>query len=404
MTVETNINVTPKLAEQTDSSLIGLYLGAFCYAFQDNAALTALTWLVMKLGGGSIAVGSVGTLQLGMYMIFCMITGSRIGNLSAKTLTRGVALITILILLVMPITPSVGLLLGLVALKGMVICVFWPPIMGWVSAGMNGERLNKRLGIFNLSWTSGAIAGCLAGGVLFSIAAWSAFIIPAIFSAMAVAALSFAANPKEDFSKAPALTDESNPFSEMEMKRLTVFRWISRLGLVVGWLVFGALRVPIASLLNELSLGAKVHSASAGGMMFVMMCFFYLLSRWQGWRYRFRMVIVAQLLLATVLVGVGESRNPYVLVSLICASAISLAFLYSSHLFYSVSGIGQRRSGAVMHEMLLSAGLSIGSLGAGALGQGLGSMRPVYIVIAGVVILTLLVQTGIYIIGLRKAK
>jgi hypothetical protein len=31
-------------------------------------------------------------------------------------------------------------------------------------------------------------------------------------------------------------------------------------------------------------------------------------------------------------------------------------------------------------------------------------MRPVYIVIAGVVILTLLVQTGIYIIGLRKAK
>jgi MFS family permease len=402
MTVEANIETKPKLTQKSECSLLGLYLGAFAFAFQDNAALTALPWLVMKLGGGSIAVGSVGTLQLGMYMLFCLITGSRIGNLSAKTLSRSVAFVTIFILAIMPMTPIIGLLLALIAIKGMVQSFFWPPIMGWVSAGMNGEGLNKRLGIFNLSWTSGAIAGCLAGGVLFSAAPWSAFIIPAIFSAITVAAFSFTAETKEDFSKKPTLADELNPLSEEEEKRLSCFRLLSRIGLGVGWIAFGALRVPVASLLNELSMGAKLHSASAGGMMFIMMCFFYILSRWQRWHYRFLVVIFAQLLLAAILVGVGISKNPFILFSLICVSAISFAFIYSSHLFYSVSGGGQRRSGAAIHETLLAAGLSVGSLGAGALGEGFGSMRPVYLVIAGVIIITLLIQAGIFIQARKK--
>ncbi len=44
--------------------------------------------------------------------------------------------------------------------------------MSWLSAGSEGGTLNKRLGIFNLSWSVAMIAGAYVGGLAYGVAYW----------------------------------------------------------------------------------------------------------------------------------------------------------------------------------------------------------------------------------------
>jgi MFS family permease len=395
------IDRTLEISSTSQRSALGLYLGAFFFAFQDNAAIIALPWLVMKLGGQELAVGSVGALTLGTYMVFCLLSGSRFGRLGAKRLSTSSACITCLILALMPLSPSVAGLLTLAAVKGMVMSAFWPPVMSWASAGVNGTGLNRRLGLFNLSWSSGAIVGSLLGGLLFKVVPWLPFVVSAGAALLAMIALLTVTEPHKDAFETAV---ESDPDGSVNGQpgQLVVFQWVSRLGLAFGWIAFAALRVPIASLFKELSLGAGWHAISSAGMSLLMLCGFYLLGRWAGWHYRFRGIVIAQLLLVAILMGVGLSGNPKLLFAFISLSALPFAFLYTSHLYYIVSGAGHRQGSAALHEILLALGFSIGSFGAGALGHGFGSMQKVYFVIAGVILLTLLSQAGIFLAG-RKS-
>ena len=52
------------------------------------------------------------------------------------------------------------------AVYGIATAFFWPPLMGWLATGIEGEQLNRTMGRFNLCWSGGAIAGPVLAGVL----------------------------------------------------------------------------------------------------------------------------------------------------------------------------------------------------------------------------------------------
>ena len=45
---------------------------------------------------------------------------------------------------------------------------FWPPLMGWLSAGLEGQALSRATGIYNLSWSVGCIISPMLTGYLSS--------------------------------------------------------------------------------------------------------------------------------------------------------------------------------------------------------------------------------------------
>jgi MFS family permease len=396
-------NESGQVKNPSAKSSLGIFIGAFFFAFQDNATLTALPWQIMNLGGRELAVGAVGMLSLGTYMVFCTLTGSRFGRLGAKRLALTATAGSTLVIGCMPMMPSVGWLLAMIGAKGMLMSMFWPPIMGWVSAGYNGSALNRRLSIFNLSWSLGAIIGSLLGGVLFSINPWLAFVIPSAACFLAVIALSQTPAETADAAQTPELAEIAQPAADPHQADLPTFQWIARTGLLLGWIAFGVLRVPIASLLKEMSLGANLHAVICSEINLIMLVCFLLLGRFTRWHYRFGLVIIMMMILIGVLAGVGVSKNSAQLLIFIFLASPVLAFIYSSHLYYSVSGSGHRQGSAALHEILLALGFSIGSFGGGALGHSLG-VRSVYFVVAGVMGLALVIQTVIYLRGRRSAK
>jgi MFS family permease len=383
-------------------SALGIFIGAFLFAFQDNASLIAVPWQVISLGGKELAVGAVGMLSLGTYTVFCILTGSRFGRLGAKRLSVTAISATMIIQATMPLTTNIGILLALFAAKGMFMSMFWPPVMGWVSAGLHGDSLNRRLGIFNFSWSSGAIVGALLGGILFSIKPWLAFAVPSAACFIGAIALLWAWAPECSSTGEEPLTEDATGTQE-NRSNLVTFQWISRVGLVLGWIAYGALRVPIASLLNEMSLGANLHAVIAGGINLIWLLCFIILGRFSGWHFRFGLMAAAMLILIGSIAGVGISKNGTQLLIFILLSSPVTALIYNSHMYYSVSGSGHRQRSAAIHEILLAIGFSIGSFGGGALGHSIG-MRNVYFVVAGVIALALLIQIGIYLRGRQTSK
>jgi MFS family permease len=377
-------------AQKTDSRL-GLYLASFLFSLNDNCSLTALPWCVMALGGQALAVGSIGALYLGSYTLACFLFSARLGRLGPKRQVLFCSLITIFFMAAIPLLPSVALVLLLTALKGMTLCTFWPPLMGWISAGTEGGPLNRRLGIFNFSWCSGAIVGSWLGGTLFAVRPWLPFAVAALTT---FAAGLFAASVQEK-STSGKKDDTSLP-AEPEPFNLVLFRWIARIGLFTGWMVFASFRISIASLINEMSLGSRLHATVVAGVNFIMMVCFYLLGRSRSWHFRFWAVIAAQLLITAALIGIAKSDSANQLIFFAVAGTPALAFVYSSHLYYSFSSRGNPQKNASIHEILLAVGFSLGSLGAGALGQFSGN-RPVYLALAGVMLVTLAVQAVLFL-------
>jgi len=377
-------------ADRSRSMPLGLFVASFLFAFQNNAMLLACPWQVFSLGGRSLAVGMVGALSLGFYMIFCFFIGSRFCRLGAKSLMMTSTFMVGSLLIGMALAPNVPVLLLLVAVQGMMLSGFWPPVMGWISTGVEGSSLNRRLGFFNLSWSLGAIIGTWMSGVLYAVSHSLPFMVAAGAAFLACVIIFFVPPAKPQTQQAVLATENVE-----EPKDLSVFLWLWRVGVLTDWVAYGILRVPIASLIKGMSLGASLHAMSSAGTSMIMMCMFFLLGRFRFWHYRFSLVIVSQLLLAIMMVGLTFGTNARQLLFFVFASTPALAFAYSSHLFYSVSGGRNRRTGAAEHEILLAIGFCIGSLGGGALGQIFG-VRMTYSVVAGVILAAMVVETVIY--------
>ena len=98
---------------------------------------------------------------------------------------------------------------------------------------------------------------------------------------------------------------------------------------------------------------------------------------------------------AFLLVGVGASRTSAQLMIYALSGMPILSFIYSSHLFYCVSGGRQRERNAAIHEIVLATGSAVGSFGGGVLGQVYG-IRTVYGIIAGVIAAALFLQVGLF--------
>ena len=52
------------------------------------------------------------------------------------------------------------------ALYGLSVSLFWPPLMGWVSTGLEGKQLSSTLGKYNQCWSCGAILSPFVAGWL----------------------------------------------------------------------------------------------------------------------------------------------------------------------------------------------------------------------------------------------
>ena len=117
-----------------------------------------------RFHAGPQAVGIFTALSSVAYFLGCIVLkrfSDRIGPRTAMSImTLGTAGLFSLFLVV----PSMALAFAVYFLYGLLTALFWPPMMTWLSAGLEGQALSKATNTFSLSWSSGgAIAPYVAG-------------------------------------------------------------------------------------------------------------------------------------------------------------------------------------------------------------------------------------------------
>jgi MFS family permease len=374
-----------------------LYGAAFATGVSLSVAWTAMPFVISAMKGTEVHVGYAPAVNCFAYMCALLITGTRLGHLDVRRATRTAAVVAWLSAMLM-----VGSVLGSVwyaggglawvwmmiaagGLGGAAMALFWPFLMSWVSGTREGVALNRRLGRYNGSWSSGGVVGPLIGAWLAGqnplwpmAASAGCFVVTFVLLGLArrEAGLSAARPPVHEETPASVPTS-------LDARTLADFRWMSRIALFCAWASFAVLRSQYALVFT----GPVGGTAGQFGafMTTLALCNFLTLiagGRWAFWHFRAGLLFVAQMMIFAALLTVIYGRTLAVLFFSPVVLGLAFGFAYSSHLFYGTCASRKRSVRMVIHEVTISLGITIGSGTGGYLAKHVGLYAPYWFAVA----------------------
>lgn len=346
----------------------------------------ALPFVVTLLGGSEKDVGLCYGLGTIGYVISCMTAAKHLDRFSPKrTLQVSSAIIAISVFTIfaickmhtagkLPVSPIIAIAIVNI-LIGLVLALFWPPMMGWLSTGHEGPALSKRLGMFNLSWSLALVVAPLVAGFIIEIDPILAVLASGISLSVAFLAVSIAPTPiklnSSDTSPDQQITIEpAHPLNE-------VFSLMSRLALLTACLAVSLFRTQFALFFTE-HLGFSKFQFGIATTIYCLASFasFYVTGKTKAWHHKITPFIAAQLMSATSMLIILYTRNLITLYTAAILLGVGQSFVYSSHQFYCVSGKTNRSGSMAIHELLIAAGYASGALAGGYLAEYLTSYWP----------------------------
>jgi len=353
-------------------------MAAFLMSFYGGIYIVCMPFVIASVGGTDKDLGLCASMGFVSYLVGCIATGSlldrfnsrRLAQLGSGAVTISTAALLMIVLLSIRgynLSNPVILVIITAMLSGLLTSIYWPPIMGWLSTGQEGRDLNRRLGIYNMSWSAGLAVSPFLGGLLVE-----SSIVMALFAAVVFAALAFVAvtlaHPPETQGSQRNSNDNSQVFLGPASFLLVRFRWMSRIALVTVFTCVGLMKTQLA-LLFTMELGfSKSQFGTVTAIMWLITCLvFFTASRTHIWHYRIVPSILAQLSVLLSMLMIIEYSLPTAFFVVSVLMGLGQAFIYISHQFYAASQSTKRSGSMSLHEILLSAGQIIGFVAGGYL-------------------------------------
>lgn len=256
----------------------------------------------------------------------------------------------------------------LYALYGVALSFFWPPVMGWLSAGLEQHALSKVISRYNLSWSTGTIISPFLGGLLYQrghllplVTSMTLFAATALFITGASLYLPRIRRDvhMEDVQKRGILRIPDESSSLRFPARFTLFAAYFGFGIIVNVLPL-YLRDRLG--MSESSAGLFLLLRGAATTLG-----FLLLGRFTFWHFRKWWIVAGQLLALSILLLVSFVQAVPVIAAAIALFGATMAAVYNSSVFHGISGARSRAGRMAIHEAILNSGVVVGSAAGGAL-------------------------------------
>ena len=377
-----------------------LYGAALMMAISLSMAWTAMPFVLSTMGGTNAHVGYAPAINTLAYMIALLVTGPRCGHLRARRTSLSAATIALLATAMMSLcvlwTEShvaaggrtwIWTLIVAGGVGGAAMAFYWPFLMSWVSGDYEGVQLNRRFGRYNGAWSSGGTIGPLIGGWLFEVNAVLPLLVAVAFVLLSLLLLSFGRDGSASGS-GPVRASKKTPNGvttspiAYDMRLLADCRWMSRVALFSACACYAIVRSQFALVFTGLG-----YAESQFGLYLTIyaLCNFAALvaaGRWALWHFKPGLLFVGQaLLLLTLLMTIyGRTLSVFLISSVLLG--LAYGFAYSSHLYYGASASKKRSARMAIHEIVISVGLTIGSLAGGYLAEHIGLYAPYWFAVA----------------------
>lgn len=383
-----------------------LYGAAFATALSLSICWTAMPFVLAAIGASEAHVGNAVAANGLAYMAALALTGSLLGHLDVKWATRLATMVALVASLSMVAAVYgsgrqdgadgvawIWIIIAAGGFGGAAMALYWPFLMSWVSARYEGIELNRRFGRYNGSWSGGGLVGPIIGAWLVERnPLWPMLAAVGCFG-LSLLLLSLARSSPNHSSEA----SPSGPAPELthDARSLVAYRWMSRIALFCAWASQAIARSQFALLFIALG-----YPAAQFGIYYTVfaLCNFLSLTaagRWAFWHFKPGPVFMGQsmLIVALLMMIYGRSLSVFIVSAIVLG--LSFGFAYSSHLYYGASTSRNRSTRMVIHEMVISIGITVGAGTGGYLGKNVGPYAPYWFAVT-LIGLGLVAQLMIY--------
>lgn len=365
-----------------------IYPTAFVGALGVGTVMLGMVFYTNEVfGAGPGQIGFLGASWALAYVVGCLLLRPLCGALLPR---YSMLLATALMCLALTATLAAKTLPWLFVfypLYGLCASLFWSPMMGWLSANVEGKDLSRIMGRFNTSWGAGTVIAPMLAGVLSEIDpalpirfGALAYLVATCLILGAVLAL-------------PNLHTEDHVHWQERRTRTapgggSFFRFPAWLGLFTVFCAVGCIaNVFPLSAQQDLNLTKSTVGILFLGRALANVIGLGVMGRTRFWHFRGPVMVGGSLFFAAVMfLLIGADSSSSALILLVLGGGLS-AQAYASSQFHGVSNCPQRAARMAVHESLLSAGMVIGAACGGWLYE-LGGRGVVYSVVAVVFLLT----------------
>jgi MFS family permease len=326
-----------------------------------------------ELGATAMELGILNAAMPVAYSMLALLTGGISDRWGRRRVTVAAAAVASLAALLNIFTTRVAVLVLINVLLGLAVGLFWPALVAWVGEGRQGRALSKRLARFSVGWNSGLLAGfALTGFVFENGGPQTAFLLAAISIAVVVGLL------------CPPLPDDSAPMSldETELsppvpagRGFRKTAWLSNFGMTVTF--FGIVAV-FPQLATRLGIEAGAHGVLLAIWRAGALLMFWLLPHFHWWQMRLWPVWIAQGVAVIVAVCFGFASEAWVFGTALFIGGLMIGFNYQCSIFFTLSEMTQKGKGSGIHEATLGAGMFVGPILAGAVGNEFSTRAPYF--------------------------
>jgi predicted MFS family arabinose efflux permease len=289
------------------------------------------------------------------------------------------------------------------ALYGLALAMFWPVVMGWISAGLEDKRLSRVMGWFNLSWSAASIISPVIAGWLedtgdsFAVRGGSGiFITAALFMCAAIFLVPELGRGVEVARPSPAA-------AKAQDARGTPLRYPSWLSVFASFFLAGSITTVVSLAAGtDLDISKKMVGIILFARSLVMSLTLLFMGQTAWWHFRGRQISVGVLIGLLAAVMLAFTRSPGAIILIMVMVGVFAAQSYTNSLFHGVSGVADKTWRMAVHEMILNAGAIFGSA-AGGMAYGAAGLSFTYLFCAGVLAI-IFILTGIFLGAMRRRE
>lgn len=286
------------------------------------------------------------------------------------------------------------------SIYGFALALFFPPLVGWLSIGIEGKELNRSISRWNLSWSTGSIVSPFLAGFLtergLRLPLYTGIVLMFLGGVIILAASIILPAIRNDKHKEIKPTLQENA----EGDKSTFLRFPSWVATITLYSVLGV----ISNIFPLYAREAIGLTESVVGLVLLTRAFFttvtfVILGRMSWWHFNRVQIFVTQAAVLVLVIVMIQAASLISYLALMPFLGILVSISYSNSLFHGVSGSLERGKRMAVHEALLTSGVVFGSVIGGQLYQHF-SMKAAFFFCMVLIVIGLFVQ----LILIRYAK
>ena len=351
-----------------------IFPGAFLTALGEGMLNLGLVFFLRERYGASPSlIGWFVGFSVLVYILGCLGLRPFLDRLAPQILLPAAVAAMALFLLLLYLLPSLPLSFLFSALYRLALAFFWPPVMGWLSAGVEGDPLGRRQSRFNMSWSLGLVCSYALGGL----ASQRSVSLPIILTAgvfgfyllfLLTCLAAFPVLRRAEGAVSPAAVPDAGavPPPAIGAAEGTPLRYPAWVGMSAAYVVSGMIAAVFPLFASDvLGISKGTVGALISARTLTQSLGFALLGALSFWQFRRRFMLIGQGYLAVLLVLMTQARTLGAFSVLFPLIGLAMAFSYSSGLFYGIAGSRRRAGRMAVHESLLNGGYITGATAGG---------------------------------------